>query len=153
MKTHTGIKEFKCETCGKEFMIERNLVSIKLNFLSASLHSYLFPPSPPLLTLHEISLYLTLVTQNILCTYFWAPDPIKILISNSFCRCYITNFIVEKKISFAQFAIEHITRKVVCKPIIDKCIWRQIQTIRLCASIVHSSALPDMNCWSTGNFT
>ena len=27
MKTHTGIKEFKCETCGKEFMIERNLVS------------------------------------------------------------------------------------------------------------------------------
>ena len=26
MKTHTGIKEFKCETCGKEFMIERNLV-------------------------------------------------------------------------------------------------------------------------------
>ena len=66
MKTHTGIKEFKCETCGKEFMIERNLVSIKLNFLRASLHSYLFPPSPPLLTLHEISLYLTLVTQNIL---------------------------------------------------------------------------------------
>ena len=29
MKTHTGIKEFKCETCGKEFMIERNLVSTK----------------------------------------------------------------------------------------------------------------------------
>lgn len=26
MKTHSGIKEFKCETCGKEFMIERNLV-------------------------------------------------------------------------------------------------------------------------------
>ena len=28
MKTHSGIKEFKCNTCGKEFMIERNLVSI-----------------------------------------------------------------------------------------------------------------------------
>ena len=27
MKTHSGIKEFKCQTCGKEFMIERNLVS------------------------------------------------------------------------------------------------------------------------------
>ena len=26
MKTHSGIKEFKCHTCGKEFMIERNLV-------------------------------------------------------------------------------------------------------------------------------
>ena len=26
MKTHSGIKEFRCETCGKEFMIERNLV-------------------------------------------------------------------------------------------------------------------------------
>ena len=26
MKTHSGVKEFKCETCGKEFMIERNLV-------------------------------------------------------------------------------------------------------------------------------
>ena len=29
MKTHLGVKEFKCETCGKEFMIERNLVSIQ----------------------------------------------------------------------------------------------------------------------------
>lgn len=28
LKTHSGIKEFKCETCGKEFMIERNLVRI-----------------------------------------------------------------------------------------------------------------------------
>ena len=27
LKTHTGVKEFRCETCGKEFMIERNLVS------------------------------------------------------------------------------------------------------------------------------
>ena len=29
MKTHSGIKEFKCDTCGKEFMIERNLVSFQ----------------------------------------------------------------------------------------------------------------------------
>ena len=66
-------------------------------------------------------------------------------------RYYITNFIAVKKISFAQFAIGHIIPKVVCKPIIDKCIWRQIQTIRLCASIAHSSASPDMNWWYIGN--
>ncbi len=31
LKTHTGVKEFRCETCGKEFMIERNLVSTENN--------------------------------------------------------------------------------------------------------------------------
>ena len=36
MKTHSGIKEFRCETCGKEFMIERNLVSFKY-FLTTNL--------------------------------------------------------------------------------------------------------------------
>ena len=33
MKTHSGVKEFKCETCGKEFMIERNLVRLGYNLI------------------------------------------------------------------------------------------------------------------------
>lgn len=34
LKSHSGIKEFKCQTCDKEFMIERNLVSLFIQIFS-----------------------------------------------------------------------------------------------------------------------
>ena len=68
MKTHSGIKEFRCETCGKEFMIERNLVSLNTFWrltLSGNLH-LIFSDSPPQITLGAKRLQMFRVPSNLL---------------------------------------------------------------------------------------